>query len=77
METINGSNFREGECGPCEYQCYLACGELIEALDYLLEQTVDMDLNHGIELTEGEKEFFHSMKRLCEASVATGNPIMF
>jgi hypothetical protein len=28
-------------------------------------------------LTEGEKEFFESMKRLCEASIATGNPIMF
>ena len=28
-------------------------------------------------LTDGEKEFFHSMKRLCEASVVTGNPIMF
>ncbi len=30
--------------------------ELIEALDYLLKQTVDQDLEHGIELTEGEKE---------------------
>jgi len=28
-------------------------------------------------LTEGEKDFFDSMKRLCEASIATGNPIMF
>jgi hypothetical protein len=25
----------------------------------------------------GEKEFFHSMKRLCEASIATGTPMMF
>lgn len=30
--------------------------KLLAALDYLLEQTVDMDLNHGIELTEGETE---------------------
>ena len=30
--------------------------ELLDALDYLLQQTVDMDLEHGIELTEGEKE---------------------
>lgn len=29
--------------------------ELIEALDGLLQQTVDMDLAHGIELTEGER----------------------
>jgi hypothetical protein len=28
-------------------------------------------------LTAGEKEFFDSMKRLCEASIATRNPIMF
>ena len=30
--------------------------ELVEALDYLLQQTVDMDLAYGIELTEGERE---------------------
>lgn len=30
--------------------------ELLEALDYLLTQTVDMDLKHGIGLTEGEEE---------------------
>ena len=30
--------------------------ELVEALDYLLAQTVDMDLAFGIELTEGERE---------------------
>jgi hypothetical protein len=28
-------------------------------------------------LTPGEKEFFENMKRLCEASIATGNPILF
>ena len=28
-------------------------------------------------LTEGEKEFFQAMKRMCEASIATGNPSMF
>ena len=33
-----------------------AAPELIDALDYLLAQTVDMDLNYGIELTEGEEE---------------------
>lgn len=30
--------------------------ELFDALDYLLAQTVDMDLKHGITLTEGEEE---------------------
>jgi hypothetical protein len=30
--------------------------ELVEALDYLLAQTVDMDLKHGITLNEGEEE---------------------
>ena len=28
-------------------------------------------------LAESEKEFFTNMKLLCEASIATGNPIMF
>lgn len=28
-------------------------------------------------LTESEKDFFDAMKRLCEASIATKNPIMF
>jgi hypothetical protein len=31
-----------------------AAPELLETLDYLLEQTVDMDLRHGIRLSEGE-----------------------
>jgi hypothetical protein len=30
--------------------------KLIEALDYLLQQTVDMDLSLGFELAKGEKE---------------------
>jgi len=30
--------------------------ELIEALDYLLQQTIDMDLKYGITLSEGEAE---------------------
>lgn len=33
-----------------------AAPELLEALEYLLEQTVDMDLNYGIALSEGEEE---------------------
>jgi hypothetical protein len=33
-----------------------AAPDLLEALNYLLEQTVDMDLAHSIELTEGEQE---------------------
>jgi len=37
-------------------QLIAAAPELLEALDYLLEQTVDMDLKHGIELSEGEED---------------------
>lgn len=33
-----------------------AAPELLEALDYLLAQTVDMDLKYGIGLTEGERD---------------------
>jgi len=40
-------------------------------------QEVDLVLASSDILTDGEKEFFQSMKRLCEASIATGNPIGF
>jgi hypothetical protein len=30
--------------------------ELVEALHYLLQQTIDMDLKHGITLSEGEAD---------------------
>ncbi len=33
-----------------------AAPELLEALDYLLEQTVDQDLKYGIGLSEGEED---------------------
>jgi len=33
-----------------------AAPELLEALDYLLQQTLDMDLKYGIGLTEGEQD---------------------
>ena len=42
-----------------------------------LLKEVDLVLASSDILTQGEKEFFESMKRLCEASVATGNPIVF
>ena len=42
-----------------------------------LLREVDLVLASRDILTPGEKEFFDSMKRLCEASVATGNPIGF
>ena len=44
------------KCVMEEAQLFAAVPELIEALEYLLQQTVDMDLAHGIELTEGETE---------------------
>lgn len=42
-----------------------------------LVKEVDLVLGSKDILTEGEREFFESMKRLCEASLATGNPIGF
>jgi len=42
-----------------------------------LMKEVDLVLGSKDILTEGEREFFESMKRLCEASLATGNPIGF
>lgn len=42
-----------------------------------LLKEVNLVLGSSDILTQGEKEFFESMKRLCEASIATGNPIGF
>lgn len=42
-----------------------------------LLQEVDTVLHSSDILSEAEKGFFASMKRLCEASIATGNPIVF
>ena len=38
---------------------------------------VNLVLQSSDILTKGEREFFEAMKRLCKASVATGNPIGF
>lgn len=35
---------------------FTAAPKLLDALNYLLEQTVDMDLKHGIGLSEGEQD---------------------
>ena len=35
VETVNGSNFGDGECGPCEYERYQAEPELFSALNAL------------------------------------------
>jgi hypothetical protein len=48
-----------------------AAPELLEALDYLLEQTVDMDLKYGIGLSEGEQEA--RKKALAAIAKATSN----
>lgn len=56
VETVNDSLFREGECDACEYQRYKTQPELLEALDCLLQQTVDRELADGIVLTEGERD---------------------
>ena len=48
-----------------------AAPELLEALDYLLEQTVDMDLKYGIGLSEGEQEA--RKKALAVIAKATSN----
>jgi len=42
-----------------------------------LEKEVDTVLHSSDILTDSEKEFFASIKRLCRASIETGNPIVF
>jgi hypothetical protein len=42
-----------------------------------LLKEVDAVLHSSDILADSEKEFFNNMKLLCEARVATGNPVMF
>lgn len=42
-----------------------------------LLKEVDTVLHSKDILADSEKEFFDHMKQLCEASIATGNPVMF
>ena len=44
--------------------------KLLEALDYLLTQTVDMDLKYGVTLSEGEEDA--RVKALSAIAEATG-----
>jgi len=54
------------------------CGDWISSEQAVkLLKEVDIVLHSSDILANSEKEFFSSMKRLCEASVATGNPIVF
>lgn len=43
-------------CHPDNAPIIAAAVELLEALDYLLEQTVDQDMKYGIALSEGEQD---------------------
>lgn len=47
--------------------------KLLEALDYLLIQTVDMDLKYGITLSEGEEDA--RAKALAAIAEATGRTV--
>ena len=42
-----------------------------------LMKEVDIVLHSSDILAESEKEFFGNMKLLCQASIETGNPILF
>ena len=51
-----GWELLDDACQECNRHDDSTVSELVTALDYLLEQTVDMDLKHGIALTEGEAD---------------------
>ena len=56
VETINDTNFRRGECGPCELACYMACGDLVQAataaIDYIRQDGVGLDKAETIDLLQ-------------------------
>src|SRR5438270_7469073 len=46
VETINDSRFRDGECGPCEYERYRSQPELLRACEYAVEHLAATNRNH-------------------------------
>lgn len=52
-ETVEDHRDVDGEANA---HVIAAAPEMLDALEYLLEQTVNMDLAHGIDLTEGERD---------------------
>jgi hypothetical protein len=68
VETVNDSQFGDGECNACEYLRYKTQPALAEALDALLEQTLDQDLACGNELSEKENDLLQkSLSALAKA----------
>ena len=62
--------------GPSEWanaRLIAAAPDLLEALYYLLEQTVDQDLKYGIALSEGEEDA--RAKALTVIAKATGHAL--
>ena len=60
IQPLNDAN-DEATAERTDYDCanghlMASAPELLEALDYLLQQTIDQDLNYGISLTEGEED---------------------
>ncbi len=56
VETVNDGVFGNGECACCERLRYETQPELLEALDRVLDVTLDMDLAFGNDLDEREAE---------------------
>ena len=55
------------------FRLMTAAPDLLNALSYLLEQTVQMDLKHGIVLSEGEEDAMR--KALLTIASATGKQV--
>ena len=41
--TVNGSNFHEGECGPCEYRRYASQPALLDAAELAVAEIDQWD----------------------------------
>jgi DNA-directed RNA polymerase subunit RPC12/RpoP len=45
VEFVNESNFKEGECGPCEYRRYMTSRELLDHLKGIVEMAKSVSAN--------------------------------
>jgi hypothetical protein len=82
VETINDSNFRDGECGPCEYHRYRTQPELLALVQALREDCSNQIQQYQGDLKEDfgdpddlqeQVEHWTARRNQCDSAIANAN----